>query len=92
MNPYEQIKSSLLNRPKKITKKAVFFLNDNGEPFAGINKAGVWMSVSKVEGNKKWYSYMATKDEEILRISELKYSEQSLMAQEIVEKLLVSKE
>ena len=88
MTPYEQIKSSLLNRPKKITKRAIFFLNDSGEPFAGINKAGVWMSVSKLDTGKKWYSYMSTKDEEILRISEIKYSEQSLMAQEIVEKLI----
>lgn len=92
MTPYEQIKSSLLNRPKKVTKRAIFFLNENGEPFAGINKAGVWMSVSKLETGKKWYSYMSTRDEKTLRISELKYSEQCSMAQEIVKKLLVPKE
>lgn len=92
MTPYEQVKETILNRPKKITKRAIFFLNDSGEPFTGINRAGVWMSVSKLDTGKKWYSYMSTRDEEILRISELKYSEQCSMAQEIVKKLLAPKE
>lgn len=92
MTPYEQIKETILNRPKKIRKNDVLFLNDNGEPFTGINRAGVWMTVSKLDTGKKWYSYMSTRDEQTLRISELRYSEQCEMAKEIVKKLLVSKE
>ena len=87
MNPYEQIKESLFAAKKKITSRAILFLNNENVPFAGINKAGVWMSVSKIEG-KTWYSYLSTRDEETLQLKNLKYSETCDLSKELVEKFL----
>ena len=88
MNPYEQIKESLFAAKKKITSRAILFLNNENAPFAGINKSGVWMSVTKQEG-KNWYSYLATKDEEALGLKNLKYSETCNLAKEMIERFIV---
>jgi len=87
MTPYEQTKEFLLAAKKKITSRSILFLNNENAPFAGINKAGVWMSVTKQE-KKNWYSYLSTRDEETLQLKNLKYSETCNLAKELVEKLL----
>ena len=80
---YDAIKAIILTLPRKVRKNDILFLDGNKKPFAGINGAGVWISVSKQNG-KTWYFYMSTKDEETLGINQLKYSEQCSLAKEIV--------
>lgn len=88
MTSYEQAKEFLLAAKKKTNRRGVIlFLNNENVPFAGINKAGVWMSVSKIEG-KTWYSYLSTRDEEALQLKNLKYSETCDLSKELVEKFL----
>lgn len=76
----------------KVLKRAVLFLDKNKKPFAGVNKAGVWMSVSKVQGGKhagkNYYSYISSIEEKNLGIDKLKYGENCDLAKEIVRKYL----
>lgn len=89
----EQIVESLISSGKaKIRKTAILFLKDDKTPFAGINKAGVWMCVSKLkegkDAGKNWYSYMSSIEEEKFGLDKMRYSERCDLAKEIVYKYL----
>lgn len=89
---YFAAQQAIESLPKKILKRAILFLDENKKPFAGVNKAGVWMAVSKItEGKnagKNWYSYISSVEERKLGLDKLKYSENCDLAKEIVEKYL----
>ena len=82
------IESLISNGKAKIRKNAILFLKDDKTPFAGINKAGVWMCVSKLDSGKNWYSYMSSLEEQKFGLDKMKYSEQCDLAREIVQKYL----
>lgn len=85
----EQIVESLISSGQaKIRKNAILFLKDDKTPFAGINKAGVWMCVSKLDSGKNWYSYMSSIEEEKFGLDKMKYSETCDLAKEFVKKYL----
>ena len=87
----EQIVESLISSGQaKIRKNAILFLKDDKTPFAGINKAGVWMCVSKLDSGKNWYSYMSSIEEQKIGLDKMKYSEQCDLAKEIVGKYLAA--
>lgn len=81
------VESLISSGNAKIRRNDILFLKDK-IPFAGINKAGVWMCVSKLKDGKNWYSYMSSLEEEKFGLDKLKYSEQSDLAKQIVKKYL----
>lgn len=85
------VESLISSGNAKIRKNDILFLKDK-IPFAGINKAGVWMCVSKLKdgkhAGKNWYSYMSSIEEQKFGLDKLKYSEQSDLAKQIVKKYL----
>lgn len=87
MSDYQTIKAKIFSLPRKVTSKSIFFLGADKIPFAGINKAGVWMCVSKQNG-KNWYSYMSSIEEQKLELDKLRYSEQCELAKELIRELI----
>lgn len=91
---YSATQKAIESFPVKVLKRAVLFLDENKKPFAGVNKAGVWMSVSKIQdgknAGKNWYSYISSIEEKKLGLDKLKYSENCDLAKEIVRKYLTA--
>jgi len=88
----ESFVESLISRGQaRIRKNDILFLKDK-IPFAGITKAGIWMSVSRLKegkhAGKNWYSYMSSLEEEKFGLDKMKYSETCDLAKEFVKKYL----
>lgn len=79
---YSAAQKTIESFPIKVLKRAVLFLDENKKPFAGVNKAGVWMTVSKVQegehAGKNYYSYIPSIEEKKLGLDKLKLAKNLL--------------